>query len=202
MLSIQCSGSVTFRYLWLTDPDPSTDPPLFVSDLQDANRQKFGKKFFAKYFLKVHLHHSSQIKSHKKSENRRNFCLMMKVSGSGSESGSVLRTNESGSGKAQKLTYPTDPHSDTEHWCFLGIINICPSFSWSKPCFYPLNLCSILLFLLCSHVLLCVWQKNNFKWYLIVLCRVSSFPVFIPCTISVTLLEGGGGERGYVFRID
>jgi hypothetical protein len=44
--------------------------------------------FFAYYFLKVLLQHSSKIKSHKKSENSRNkgfsyyFCLMMKGSGS------------------------------------------------------------------------------------------------------------------------
>ncbi len=53
-------GSV---YLWLTDPDLATDhDALFVSDLQDAPK----KVFFTFYFLKIHLHHSSQKKSHKK----------------------------------------------------------------------------------------------------------------------------------------
>jgi hypothetical protein len=43
----------------LTDPDPA----LFVSDLQDANKKLFFFfKFFAYYFLKVHLHHFSKIK--------------------------------------------------------------------------------------------------------------------------------------------
>jgi hypothetical protein len=38
LLSIfnQCSESVAFCYLWLTDPDEDLDPALFVSDLQDA----------------------------------------------------------------------------------------------------------------------------------------------------------------------
>jgi hypothetical protein len=41
-------------------PDADPDPAIFVSDLQDIN-----KKFFAYYFLKVHLNHFSKIKSHK-----------------------------------------------------------------------------------------------------------------------------------------
>jgi hypothetical protein len=47
-------------------------------------------KFFAYYFLKVHLHRFSKIKVIKKSQNRCNqgfsyyFCLMIEVSGSGS----------------------------------------------------------------------------------------------------------------------
>jgi hypothetical protein len=42
------------------DPDP--DPAIFVIDLQDANK----KYLFAYYFLMVHLHHFSKIKSPKK----------------------------------------------------------------------------------------------------------------------------------------
>jgi len=42
-----------------SDPDP--DPAIFVIDLQDANKKL--KKVF--HFLKVHLHHSSKIKSQK-----------------------------------------------------------------------------------------------------------------------------------------
>ncbi len=63
-------------------------------------QQKYLLKFFVCYFLKVHLHHSSQNKSIKKSQNNRNhgfsyyFCLMIE----GSESGSVSLTNGSGSG--------------------------------------------------------------------------------------------------------
>jgi hypothetical protein len=58
------SGSGSWDpYLWLTDPD--ADPALFVSDLQDAK-----KKNYAHSFLKVHLHHSSKIKSHKEVTNQ------------------------------------------------------------------------------------------------------------------------------------
>ncbi len=49
------------------------------------------ESFFSYYYVKVHAHHSSQIKSHKKkSQNSINqgfsyyFCLMMEGSGSGS----------------------------------------------------------------------------------------------------------------------
>ncbi len=45
------------------DPDPDSDPYLdsasFVIDLQDANKKLiFLKRFFAYYFLNVHLHQS------------------------------------------------------------------------------------------------------------------------------------------------
>jgi hypothetical protein len=44
------------------DPDPAT----FVIDLQGANQKLILKKCFsAYYFLKVHLHHFSKIKSPK-----------------------------------------------------------------------------------------------------------------------------------------
>ncbi len=46
------------------DPDP--DPAIFVIDLQDVNNKLILKKSFsAYYFLKVHLHHFSKIKSPK-----------------------------------------------------------------------------------------------------------------------------------------
>jgi len=41
------------------DPDPA----IFISELQDV-KKLFFIKFFAYYFLKVHLHHFSK-KSHK-----------------------------------------------------------------------------------------------------------------------------------------
>ncbi len=48
--------------LWLMDPDP----PIFVIDFQDANKKLiFKKRFSAYYFLKVHIHHFSKIKSPK-----------------------------------------------------------------------------------------------------------------------------------------
>ncbi len=91
----QCSGSMTFwggsgsgssdPCFWLMDPDPA----IFVIDLQDAsNKLIFNTIFSAYYFLKVHLHHFSKIKSHKESQNRRNqgfsyyFCMMIEGSGS------------------------------------------------------------------------------------------------------------------------
>jgi hypothetical protein len=47
------------------DPDADLDPAIFVSDLQDVN-----KNFFAYYFLKIHLHHFS-----KKPQKSRNQCF-------------------------------------------------------------------------------------------------------------------------------
>jgi hypothetical protein len=53
------------------DPDP--DPAIFVIDLQDASKKLIVNKIFsASYFLKVHFHHFSKIKSQKESQNRRN----------------------------------------------------------------------------------------------------------------------------------
>jgi hypothetical protein len=46
------------------DPDPA----IFVIDLQDANKKLpifFSQSFSAYYFLKVHLHNFSKIKSQK-----------------------------------------------------------------------------------------------------------------------------------------
>jgi hypothetical protein len=54
------------------DPDP--DPAIFVIDLQDASKKQiFNTIISAYYFLKVHLHHFSKIKSQKESQNRR-YC--------------------------------------------------------------------------------------------------------------------------------
>jgi hypothetical protein len=49
----------TDPYFWLTDLAP--DPALFINDLQDANKEYIN--YFAYYFLKVHILHSSKIKS-------------------------------------------------------------------------------------------------------------------------------------------
>ncbi len=78
------------------DPDP--DPALFVSDLQDT----YKKYSFASYFLKIHLHHSSKIKTNKTVEIKvfsYIYCLMME----GSWSGSVPLTNGSRSGRPKNL---------------------------------------------------------------------------------------------------
>jgi hypothetical protein len=49
------------------DPDPDSDldedPAIFISDLQDVNKKNTFFSFFAYYFLTVHLHHFSKIKS-------------------------------------------------------------------------------------------------------------------------------------------
>jgi hypothetical protein len=51
--------------------DPDLDPAIFVIDLQDASKKLiFKHNFSAYYFLKVHLHHFSKIKSQKESQNR------------------------------------------------------------------------------------------------------------------------------------
>ncbi len=63
----QCSRFVTFWYRfgcgsWFSDPNLwLTDPALFVSNLQDENENNF----YAYSFLKVHLYHFSEVKSHK-----------------------------------------------------------------------------------------------------------------------------------------
>ncbi len=63
---------------------------LRTIDLQKRQQKTNIKKFSAFYYLKVHLHHFSKIKSKKESQNSRNqrfsyyFCLMIEGSGSGS----------------------------------------------------------------------------------------------------------------------
>jgi hypothetical protein len=51
------------------DPDPGSDPAIFVIDLQDASKKLiFNTIFSAYYFLKVHLHRFQRKtvkKSHK-----------------------------------------------------------------------------------------------------------------------------------------
>ncbi len=103
---LQCSGSMTFwggsgsadPCLWLMDPDPA----IFVTDLQDASKKFiFNTIFSAYYFLKVHLHHFSKIKSKKGSQNCRNqcfsyyFCMMIEGSGSWSRAGTGSLPNRS-----------------------------------------------------------------------------------------------------------
>jgi hypothetical protein len=79
----QCFGSVPF---WYGSGSGSFSLVTFKMPTKDC------KFFFLLNFLKVHLHHSSQIKIMKKSQNSRNqgfsyyFCLMMEKSGSESES--------------------------------------------------------------------------------------------------------------------
>jgi hypothetical protein len=80
-----------------------------------AKNYFFNKIFSAYYFLKLHLHHFSKIKSQTESQNSRNpgfsfsyyFCRMIEGSGSGSRagsgSGSIPLTNGSGSGRPKNM---------------------------------------------------------------------------------------------------
>ncbi len=119
----QCCGSMTFwggsrsgsadPCLWLMDPDSDPDTSIFVIGLQDASRTLiFNTILSAYYFLKLHLHHFSKIKSQKESQNSRiqgfscYFCSMIEGSGSGSragsKSGSITLTSGSGSGSGSR----------------------------------------------------------------------------------------------------
>ena len=52
------------------DPDSDPDPAIFVIDLQDASKKLiFITIFSAYYYLKVHLHHFSKIKSQKEPQS-------------------------------------------------------------------------------------------------------------------------------------
>jgi hypothetical protein len=92
------------------DPDSDPDPAIVVIDLQDANKKNNLKKVFtAFYFLKIHIHHFSKIKSQKETtQNSRNqgfsyyFCLMIEGSGS------VPLTNGSGSRRPKNIWYGSD----------------------------------------------------------------------------------------------
>jgi hypothetical protein len=112
----KCCGSMTFwggsgsadPCLLLMDPAPA----IFVIDLQDASKKLiFNTIFSAFYFLKLHLHHFSKIKSQIESQNSRNqgfsyyFCMMIEGSGSraGSGSGSIPLTIGSGSGRPKNM---------------------------------------------------------------------------------------------------
>jgi hypothetical protein len=92
------------------DPDSDPDPPIFVIDLQDASKKKFFYTIFsAYYFLKVHLHHFSKIKSQKSHKIVRNqgfsyyFCMMIEGSEAGAGSGYIPLTSGSGSGRPKNM---------------------------------------------------------------------------------------------------
>jgi hypothetical protein len=115
----QCSGSMTFwggsgsgsadpcPSLMDPDPDPGSGSCYFVIDPQDASKKLiFNTIFSAYYFLKVHLHHFSKIKSQKESQNSTGikvfsyyFCMMIEGSGSGS----IPLTSGSGSGRPKNM---------------------------------------------------------------------------------------------------
>ncbi len=79
---------------------------LFLSGKEKIWHTPSARHFFsASYFLKLHLHHFSKIKSQKESLNCKNqsfsyyFCMMIEGSGSRAGSGSIPLTSGSGSGR-------------------------------------------------------------------------------------------------------
>ncbi len=123
--------------LWLMDPDPA----IFVIDLHDASKKlTFNTIFSACYFLKVHLHYFSKIKSQKESKNSRiqcfsyYFCMM--IEGSGSRAGSGPLT--SGSRRPKKHVDPDPEHCKEEkmyHLDFSGSLACpdCPCLASTAP---------------------------------------------------------------------
>jgi hypothetical protein len=81
--------------------------------------------FSAYYFLKVHLHNFSKIKSQKESQNSRNqgfsyyFCMI--IVGSGSRSRSIPLTSGSGSGSRR-------PKNMWIRWIRIRIRNTAPNY--------------------------------------------------------------------------
>jgi hypothetical protein len=86
----------------------------FVIDLQDANKKLiFCKSFSAHYFLKVHLHNLTKIKSQKEITKQ----VGIKVFLTFSLADKRIRIRE-----AQKQTDPTDP--DPQHWFLLLLLSL------------------------------------------------------------------------------
>ncbi len=64
LVRIRIHGSIPLTNGSRLEPVLDADPAISVNDLQDVNKIFFLLSFFAYYFLKVHLHHFSTIKSH------------------------------------------------------------------------------------------------------------------------------------------
>jgi hypothetical protein len=74
------------------DADADSDPAIFVIDLQGANKKtNLKKSFSAYYFLNVHIHNISKIKSHKTVGIK--FFLLFLPDDRRIQSGSVPLTN-------------------------------------------------------------------------------------------------------------
>ncbi len=88
----------------------TTDPAPFVRGLQEANKNIFFSKFFAYYFLNVHLLNFLKIKSHNvvtKQYKSRIFVLFLLDDG---RIRIQIRIRE-----VQKYKGPTDPDPDPQH---------------------------------------------------------------------------------------
>ncbi len=86
----------------------TADHPIFVIDLEEANKKTNVKKSFsAYYFLTVHLHHFSKIKSQKVVTHSRNqgfsYFFILMLEGSGAGSGSMPLTTGSGSRRFKNI---------------------------------------------------------------------------------------------------
>jgi hypothetical protein len=80
----QCSRSMTFWYG--SGCGPASDPALFVSYLQDANKNKIFSQFLCVFLFEsyVHLHYSLKIKIHKETKNSKKsrfFIILLLVDG-------------------------------------------------------------------------------------------------------------------------
>jgi len=92
-----------------------------------AKKLFFNTSFPASYFLKLHLHHFSKIKSQKESQNSRNqgfsyyFCMIIEWFGSGS--GFMPLTN--GSGSATLKNQSNFYHFRSNIFCQLTFLPCC-----------------------------------------------------------------------------
>ncbi len=93
----------------------------FIIDLQDANKKLIFKIAYAYYFLKVHLHNFSKIKSQKEvtKQQKSRFFLFLCLMIEGTGSGSITLTSGSGSGSRRPKkcgSGGSDPDSDPQPW--------------------------------------------------------------------------------------
>jgi hypothetical protein len=95
---------IHYLLVWIRIRILDPDPAIFLLDLQDASKNYFFNTIFsAYYFLKVHLHLFSKIKSQKESQHSRNqgfsyyFCMLIEGSGS------IPLTGGSGSGRPKNM---------------------------------------------------------------------------------------------------
>ncbi len=133
-LAVDCS--VPDPWHFGVDPDP--DPAIFVIYLQDSSKKLI---FSACYFLKVHLHYFSKIKSLKESQNSRiqgfSYCFCMMIVGSGSRagSGSIHLTSGSGSGRSKNMWIRIQNTGWLTDW--LLILSRLPVRTGGYPALYP-----------------------------------------------------------------
>jgi hypothetical protein len=106
---------------WIRILDP--DPAIFVIDLQDGSKKlNFNTIFSAYYFLKVHLHHFSKIKSQKESQKESRFFLLFLHDDGRIRSRIRIHTSDwwiwIRIREAQTHVDPVDPDlaPDPEHW--------------------------------------------------------------------------------------